>query len=677
MQTKTIVYIILAGIIAFVFAYFQYRYKEKSTAKLGVLFFFLRFITVFSVLLLLINPSFSKMSTFIEKPNLVVAVDNSRSIEHLDQTENTRRFINSIAENQSLNDKFNVEFYTFGESLKASDSVSFAEEETNIYDAFKQLSQIYKRTTAPTLLISDGNQTFGNDYQFINHQYKQPIYPIILGDTIQYTDLKIQQFNVNKYAYHKNKFPVEAILVYNGNDKVRSKFEIKHGNTVLHSEVVEFSKSENSKIVNLNLPASSVGVVNYKATLVPLDEEINKVNNFRNFTVEVLNQKTKIAIVSDIVHPDLGAFKKAIETNEQRSVSIISPKNKNIKINDFQLFILYQPNNKFKSLLEQLNAENKNQFTVIGPKTDLSFVSGANENFTIQITNQTEDYQAEWNRNYTPFMVQDIGFEDFPPLLSNYGQVNFSAPFEAILNKSINGISTGSPLLATFEKDNRRQAVLFGENIWQWRSQSFLSHQSFNQFDDFMGKLIQYLSTNKPKSRLDVDYESVYMGSGNVIVKAEFFDKNYVFDARKSLNITVTDSKTNKGKTVPFVLKNNNYQVDLSGLPPSEYSFTVRAQGENISKSGSFQISEYNVEQQFLNADVNKLKQLAQNSSGSSYFVEDADKVLDNLLSDNRFVPIQKSIKKTIPLVDWKYLLAILALSLGLEWFLRKYNGLI
>ena len=42
------------------------------------------------------------------------------------------------------------------------------------------------------LLITDGNQTYGNDYQYTASNYKQPIYPIILGDTITYTDLSIQ-----------------------------------------------------------------------------------------------------------------------------------------------------------------------------------------------------------------------------------------------------------------------------------------------------------------------------------------------------------------------------------------------------------------------------------------------------------------------------------------------------
>lgn len=555
--------------------------------------------------------------------------------------------------------------------------MSFSEKQTNISKAFTQLSQLYKQTTSPTLLISDGNQTYGNDYQFSSNSYKQPIYPIILGDTITYTDLKIQQFNVNKYAYLKNRFPIEAILVYNGSRNVSSKFVVKNGNTTVYSKSIDFSKNNNSKVINFTLPANSVGVSNYKATLVPIENEKNIINNSKNFAVEVINQKTKIAIVSDFSHPDLGALKKSIESNEQRSVSILDTKEAINQINDFQLIILYQPNNKFNNLYSNLELQNKNKFVIVGTKTDLSFLNRATTSYYHSITDQTEYYLAELNINYSPFFIEDINFESFPPLLSNYGTIKFNTPFQSILEKTVRGVSTNETLLATFETNGRREAVLFGEHIWQWRAQSYLNEKSFNTFDDFIGKLIQYLASNKQKSRLNLDYESFYNGSGSIVIKAEFFDKNYVFDTRETLYITLTDTNSKVKKTFPLILKNNNYQVNLSSLPPSEYSFTVKASKENLSKSGSFQILEYNVEQQFLNADVTKLQQLATNSRGSSYFIEKAEAVIDDLLNDNRFVPIQKSSKNIIPLIDWKFLLALIALSLGLEWFLRKYNGLI
>ncbi len=91
------------------------------------------------------------------------------------------------------------------------------------------------------------------------------------------------------------------------------------------------------------MPANRVGVGSYKATILPAENEKNTINNSKNFAVEVIDQKTKIAIVSDFLHPDLGVLKKSIESNEQRSVSFLNPTNYINQINDFQLLIIYQP----------------------------------------------------------------------------------------------------------------------------------------------------------------------------------------------------------------------------------------------------------------------------------------------------------------------------------------------
>tara|TARA_R110002094_G_scaffold221289_1_gene195355 strand:+ start:351 stop:830 length:480 start_codon:yes stop_codon:yes gene_type:complete len=159
MQTETLIYIILAGIIALFLALFQYFTKKRSMSKLNMLFSFLRFVTFFSVLLLLVNPKFNQVTLTTEKPNLIIAVDNSNSIVHLNQNEKVKSLVASLSNNEALKNKFNLEFYTFGEHFKNSDSLTFLEKQTNINEAFNQLSQIYKQSNSPTLLISDGNQT--------------------------------------------------------------------------------------------------------------------------------------------------------------------------------------------------------------------------------------------------------------------------------------------------------------------------------------------------------------------------------------------------------------------------------------------------------------------------------------------------------------------------------------
>jgi len=315
--------------------------------------------------------------------------------------------------------------------------------------------------------------------------------------------------------------------------------------------------------------------------------------------------------------------------------------------------------------------------TIIGAKTDLDFMNTVLPFFKQEITNQTEDYLAKMNSNYAPFLVEDINFESFPPLKSNFGDVKFSVPFETMLFKKIRNLNTNKPLLATFEINGGKQGILLGENIWQWRAQSFLNEKSFVAFDIFMGKIIQYLASNKQKDRLNIDFESFYNGANSVIIHAEVFDKNYEFNARENVIIELEDTVTNEKRTFPFVLRNNSYQVDLSSLSPSDYTFTVKATTENISKSGAFKILEYNVEQQFLNANVATLQQIATSSAGKSYFISNSNKVISDILNDNRYQSIQKESKNVIPLIDWKYLLIFIAILLSLEWFLRKYNGLI
>ena len=78
-----------------------------------------------------------------------------------------------------------------------------------------------------------------------------------------------------------------------------------------------------------------------------------------------------------------------------------------------------------------------------------------------------------------------------------------------------------------------------------------------------------------------------------------------------------------------------------------------------------------------MNADVTKLKQVAINSNGNAYFVSDYNALVQSLLDNNRYQSIQKSNKSVVPLIDWYYLLFIITLSLALEWFIRKYQGLI
>ena len=201
--------------------------------------------------------------------------------------------------------------------------------------------------------------------------------------------------------------------------------------------------------------------------------------------------------------------------------------------------------------------------------------------------------------------------------------------------------------------------------------------ESFTDFDNFLGKLIQYLSSNKKRSRLNLDYKSFYNGNEDVIISAQYFNKNFEFDPKASLNIILKNSETDEVRELPLLISDTSYRADISGIEAGNYAFTVSNTSESVFASGSFQILDYNVEQQFLNADINRLQSLANRSKGKAFYVTEYAQIINNLLSDSRYAAVQKSTKNIVPLINWKFLLGIIALSLFSEWFIRKYNGLI
>lgn len=678
MTTQTVLYIIIAIIISILLAVFMYGYKTKFSKSTKWIYGSLRFVTIFSVLLLLINPIFKTETFSLIKPKLPILIDNSESISELNQTVNVSDFITSLKLNKDLNKKFELSFYTFGNEFKINDSLTFNEKNTNISEALLLTNQLFKDEVAPTILITDGNQTLGNNYEFSSINFKNSIYPVVIGDSAKYLDLKIEQLNTNRYAFLKNNFPVEIILVYQGSKNITSQFEVKKGTTTVYKETIEFTKNDKTKILKFTLPASSVGFQKYTAQINPITEEKNTINNSKQFVVEVIDQSTNVLIVSDIVHPDIGAIKRAIESNEQRKVTIKKPFEALSIVNDHQLIILYQPNRSFTNIYSEINKLNKNTLVFTGQQTDWYFLNNIQNNYIKEVTNQSENVVGILNKNYGAFVINDIDFSDYRPLKTLFGPLEIVVPYDNLLGQSIDGFETETSLLATTELNGSRNAIFDGEGIWKWRAQSFIESKNYNEFDIFFGKVIQYLASNKRRSRLEVSYENFYYNNKPIHISAQYFDKNFVFNSNANLSILITDTDSKQSFEYPLLLNENYYEIDLSNLKAGEYIFKVSVNDEIIlAKNGAFTILDFNVEQQFLNPDVTKLSRLATNTKGKDFFILDSFLLIDTLIKDDRFKQVEISKEKIEPLIEWRYLLGLIILSLSIEWFLRKYNGLI
>lgn len=672
MNLNTILYLILALVVSATIAFFYY--KNSKAGKLVYLFTVMRFLVLFLLGVLLINPKIKSTTYTVSKPDLVVLVDNSASMTTVDKAENINSKIALLTDNKKLQDKFTIEKFHFSNDIvKDSGQTKFTGDITDLFKALKATDNIYKNTDATVVLVSDGNQTYGSDYAYLAETLEHPVYSLIVGDTTQFEDIRISKVNVNKYAFYKNEFPVELFFNYSGQQNREVSYKLLAGNRTVYQGNLSFSPLELSKKVNLTLSADSKGVQEYTIVVSDLPQEKNTDNNTKQFGVEVIDEGTKIALVSSFSHPDIGAFKKSIESNQQRKVTIASPSEVLNNLNEYNLVILYQPNQTFSKVFEEVNKLGKNTFVVAGSRTDWDFLNNSQDNVLYHKTTQ-EEISPVYNSNFSSFLVNQLPFEDFPPLDGYLGNITINGTADILLNQKVKNISLNEPLLVMIENKGKRNGYLLGENSWRWRARSYVETGSFVTYDEFVSKLIFYLATSTKKERLQVNTESFYYG--NVIIDAAYFDKNYQFNKNGNLELKLTD-ENGESNLYTMQLRNNYFQFNNSGLAPGKYTYEVNVTGENISKSGGFSVIGFDVEKQYYNANYKKMSKLSELTGGEVTLLEDTNQLIDNLINNQAFKPIQKSSETVDSIISWKLLLFLIVALLAAEWFLRKYNGLI
>lgn len=668
--------IILSVLLAAGLTVFQYPLrKEKWTWALPA---FLRFLSWLFLLLLLFNPKLRQVGQKIIKPLMVVLADNSFSINHLNATDDALDALAALKNNRDINERFEVKIYSFGNEVTLDDSLKFNAPYSDFNQAFGLIKQLYKDKNYPLLLLSDGRQTYGNDYiyTFDNSTHAQ-VFPIVLGDTVRQADLSIQRVNVNKSVFLDNEFPVEVFLGYEGSQTVKTRFTVRDGNRLLHSENLNFDGQNRSVVTRMNLKANPLGLKTLSLELEPFENEKNTSNNVRKTTLQVLDQQARILLIAAYPHPDIGAWKRAIESSPFRKVEVVSP-DSSVDIQPYQLIIRFQPNSAFENIDRKIAQLAKNTLTIIGTQTDLNYINQTTDAFSISDAGFTENIQATYQPGFAPFYVEDIGFDAFPPLKGYFAEYAFQNSIDVLLQQRINNVPLNKPLFFTYEKAENRYGVFTAENIWQWRAASVLNeNQSEKPFDGVISSVVMYLSNRQNTERLTLDYEPFQENLTDRVIIARLFDRTRQPDLRGELSIRLVENKTQNTTLLNMPRKGNYYQADVSRLAPGNYRFTVTENKENLSKSGEIIIPDYNPETQFASADVQKLQTLATKTQGSLYLPAQTEELFQNLLENPKYKPVLKAEITEEPLIQRKWLVVFIILTAGAEWIVRKYKGLL
>lgn len=672
MSDLDVLWLILIPFLSFGLTWFQYQKQFKKQFKRTLVFAIPRFLTYMCLGLLLLNPLVKQTTYFTEKQNLVIGLDNSLSIAQLTDTATYKTEVLKWIDDDDLSDVFNLQLYQFGGSYSSLDDLNFRDTQTQISNFITEMSSIYRSTSSHVLMFTDGQQTLGQDYLYTTKTTRQNLIPVVVGDTTNYADLKIDRINANRYAFLNNQFPVEVFVSSNSERDIKTEFVLKRQNKVIARQPISFSKENKAQNFKIYLKANEFGVNTITAELKPINEK-NTENNTQQFAVEVIDERTKVLILYHTLHPDLGMLKKSIESNQQRQVKLQNINDFNENIATYNLIILYQPEANFEQVFSTIQNQKLNHIVIGGLQTDYNFLNNIQTYFYKTISGATEDYYPEFNDDFSSYQAQDIGFKNFPPLKNTFGDVEVTSETDILLYQNINGFSTRQPLLMMRSESDQKIAFLFGENFWRWRMRSFVDQGNFKVFDRFVDQLVQYISSTTTKKRLVTNVESFYNKGENNRISLQYFDKNYNFDPSQDISLKLVEETSQKTFSYTLIPKNQNYSTKINDLPAGDYKYNITVQGENISESGQFTLIDFVLEKQFYRANVEKLQQI----SDTLFFADRLENLKTYLTSQPKFKPIQKSIEKKQSLIQWWILFVLIIVFLGLEWFSRKYHGLI
>ena len=646
----------------------------------------LRFITVSLIAFLLLETLLESTENKTEKPILVIAQDNSESILFSeDSIELSNNFTSKIRSlNSELKDKFDVKYYTFGNSISEKKMLDYSEKETNIASVLEEIStRYYNRNIGAIVLSSDGIYNKGSNPLFFAKKLKNtPIYSIALGDTIEKKDIYIDNILNNRLVYTGNKFPVEIEIKAEQCNNKKSVVKITKNGTVLKTREIFFKDKKSIQTISFELEAKGVGIQKYSVSVSPISDEFSVTNNYNDFYVEVLNSKQKVLIIANSPHPDISAIKNAIESNENYETKVVIG-DFNGEINKYNLLVVHNLPSINKDIKSIILKSKKNKIPIlftIGNQTDIPKFNMLNTGLKIKKAKNVTLANGYINNNFNLFKINN----NLNNIVSNFEpiQVPFSQDFElsnsseVMIYQKIGPSKTKYPLIGFNKLETSKYGFIVGEGIWKWKLQDYSLNKTNSNFNSIITQSIQYLVSKEDKSFFRVTGDKNYFENKNINFNAEVYNKSYELDNTPEVKMAVSNAKDEKFNYV-FTRTKDSYNLNIGSLPSGNYKYksNTTINGTNYSKSGEFVINKLQIEKNNPVANHQLLFNISDVSGGKLYYKNQIDLLSQELLNKKDIVNIIYQQKDAKDIINLKLIFFSLLLLLSFEWFFRKRNG--
>ena len=680
--------IIISVLIGLCFATLLYisNKKQHYSKLLNTILFIIRSLSISLIVLLFFNPYIKVNNKVTEPSTIIIAQDNSNSLilnkDSVFYKKDYPLVLDTLVNN--LNKKHSIDKYLFGNEVKDFNTIDYQDYYTDIHEVLKNIKKdYYKKNVGAVILLSDGisNKSYSPEQDIESFPF--PIYTVTLGDTTNYPDLYIKDVFYNKSVPTETTIPIR--LVANANNCRNKTMNVKLlvDNEIIEEVEIPVNTNRFSNTIDFSIDSGEDGAKQIDIHIEEIEDELTTKNNSKRLFINVVDKQYKVLFYAKSPHPDLGSIKNILADNFDIETIFSNEQLPDLK--EYDIIFLHQIPYLGMSNFEELNhalKENKDLpiFYIVGENTDIESFNKIQNLIEINrgAVNSNLDIKPYLNNTFGLFNIDnDIVNEinKFPPLSLPHLEFSYKNNHDILLQANINDISTSNPVLS-FSSDERKNAFLFGTNIWKWKLYDYYNNNSYDNFEEIFTKSVKYLLTEKDKE-LIINHKENYLNNEPIIFTADLRNPSQELTNESDLRINISNKNTKKVYEYYFSKKDKSYYLNISTLPKGIYNFTAEAQYGNIiySEKGSFTVDDVGAEAQDLVANSQRMQLLSSLTGGKNFYVNELDKLTEAIDNDERITSIMREETDYKDLINMKSLFFVILSLVSIEWILRKIFG--
>jgi len=647
----------------------------------------LRFLALGLIAFLLSDPVVKWEVTQEKMPVLVFLTDNSASmLKHADKVAISSRL--SLFQDSLIDDlkkTFEIRHFQFGSSFRKADTLNFVDTESNYYNAIHSAFEALEGNPLRAIILTgDGRFNRGPSPIHVARNFNIPIFCLMTGDTLSQANSSIVDLRYNQMTLLGNNFPVEVTVTFSKMRGRRAKLKLlTESGQVADSKEINIAKDFDVRHITFYHSASTPGLLAYRV-IVDAGEETFRSDNARRFFIEAVNNRTRVLIAADAPHPDIGAILQALSLKKNLETEVIFADQLPENPKDYHVIIAHQLPGTWSGGVNFLRKAWENKIPVwliTGPHTTAFGLQQLQQAISLSGTlpNRTDDYYISLNSNFSAFSLSpDISLflTKVPPLESTFGNYQLPTTGEILFYRKI-GHTTSLAPLSVFNSDGGFRSLYWvGTGLWRWRFFNYEKYQNHELFDEFINKIVQYLSLADDRSRFRVQAPQLLYENQDAVFSVELYNKSYELVNTSEAKLILADS-VGRRFSYNFLPEGKAYRLNVGMLAPGRYTYeaTTIYNSEKFSKKGLFIVAPSDLESSVKGSDFNTLLALSRETRGKAYYWMDAVELPMVIREsvDSRKIIWTETL--TGSLLHQKFWFFLIVIFFSLEWGIRKYFG--